>query len=102
MARMSMTNVMTYMRKPGGKNANGTPNQGQQVSVIAQENLKLAVFLFNHRWICTLDWKVMRVHEDKVHLIEGQKKLKDEYKDPDMLFKINKSDMARMMEAIEE
>ena len=31
-----------------------------------------------------------------------QKKLKDEYKDPSMLPKINKSDMAEMMEAIEE
>ena len=30
----------------------------------------------------------------------GQKKLKDEYKDPDMLLKINKSDMAGTMEAI--
>ena len=30
------------------------------------------------------------------------KKLKDEYKDPDMLPKINKFDMTGMMEAIEE
>ena len=39
----------SVMRKPGSKNANGTPDRGQQVSVIAQENLKLAVFLFHHR-----------------------------------------------------
>ena len=32
----------------------------------------------------------------------GQKKLKDDYKDPDMLPKINKSDMAGMMEAIKK
>ena len=32
----------------------------------------------------------------------GQKKLKDEYKDPDVLPKINKLYMAEMMEAIKE
>ena len=36
----------------------------------------------------------MRVHEDIVHLLAGQKKLEDEYKDPNVLPKINKSDMA--------
>ena len=34
---------------PGGKNASRTPDRGQQVSVIAQENLKLAPFHINHR-----------------------------------------------------
>ena len=50
------------MRKPGGKNVNGMPNRGKQVSVIAQENLKLAVFLFNHRWRYTLDWEITGVN----------------------------------------
>ena len=40
--------ICNVMRKPDGKNANGMPNRGQQVSVIAQDNLKLAVFLFHH------------------------------------------------------
>ena len=31
-------------KKPGGKNADRTPNRVQQISVIAEENLKLAVF----------------------------------------------------------
>ena len=44
--------ICNVMRKPGGKNANRMPNWGQQVSVIAQENLNLAVFLFHHRWRC--------------------------------------------------
>ena len=44
----------------------------------------------------------MRVQEDTVHLLEGQKRLKDEYKDPDVLPKINKADMARMMKSIKE
>ena len=35
-------------------------------------------------------------------LLAGQKKLEDEYKDPDVLLKINKSDMAGMMESIEK
>ena len=42
------------------------------------------------------------MHEDTVHLLTGKKRLKDEYKDPEMLHKINKSDMAGMMEAIKE
>ena len=42
------------------------------------------------------------MHEDTVHVLAGKKKLKDEYKDPDMLPKINNSDMAGTMEAIKE
>ena len=90
------------MRKPGGKNANGMSNREQQVSVIAQVNLKLAIFLFCHSHICTLDWEITAVNEDTVHLMKGQKKLKDEYKDPNMLPKIKKSDMTGMMEGTED
>ena len=95
-------NICNVMRKPGGKNTDGTPDRGQQVSVIAQENLKLAAFLFHHRWRCTLDGEFMGVHEDTVPLLAGQKKVEDEYKDTYVLPKINKSEMAGMMEAIEE
>ena len=42
------------------------------------------------------------MHENTVHLLAGQKKLKDEYKDCDVLLKINKSDMAGTMEAIKK
>ena len=35
--------IYNIMRKPCGKNANGTLNGGKQVSVTAQENLKLAI-----------------------------------------------------------
>ena len=35
-------------------------------------------------------------------LLAGQKRLKDEYKDPTMLTKVEKADMAGMMEAIKE
>ena len=87
----NVDDIYDVTRKPGGKNANGTPSRGQQVSVIAQEILKLAAFLFHHRWRCTLDWEITEVHEDTVHLQAGQKKLKDEYKDPNMLPNINKS-----------
>ena len=90
------------MRKPGGNNDYGTPERGHQFSVIAEEHLKLAAFLFLHRWRCTLYWQIMGVNEDTVCLIEGQKKLEDEYKDPNVLPKINKSDMAETMEVIEE
>ena len=87
----------------GGKNANGMPHRGQQVLVIAQENLKLTAFLFyHHRWRCTLDWEIMEVNEGTVHLLAGQKRLKDEYKDSNVLPKMNKSDMAGMMESIKE
>ena len=92
--------MATAMRKPGGKSACGIPNRGQKVSIIAQENLKLAAILFHHKWRCTLDWKIMGKHEDTVHLLAEQKKLDDEQKDPDILPKINNSDMAGMMEFI--
>ena len=44
----NVDDICNVVRKPGGKNANRMPNRGQQVSVIAQENLNLAVFLFHH------------------------------------------------------
>ena len=94
--------ICNVARKPGSKNANGMSDIWQQVLVIAQENLKLAVFLFHHRWRCTLDWEMMGVNEDTLCLMTGQKKLEDEYKDPNVMPKINKSDIAGMMEAIKE
>ena len=60
----NVNEICNVMRKPGGKNANGM-HRGQQVSVIAQENLKLATFVINHRWWCTLDWEITEVHEIK-------------------------------------
>ena len=53
----NVDDICNVMRKPGGKNADGMPDRGQQVSLIAQENLKLAVFLFHHQWRCTFDWE---------------------------------------------
>ena len=51
--------ICNVVRKPGGKNADGTSNRGQQVSVIAQENLMFAAFLSHHLWRCALDWEIM-------------------------------------------
>ena len=89
-------------RKPSCKNINGTPNRGQQVSVITQENLKLEVFLFHHQWRCLFDWEVMGVQENTVSLLMGQKRLEDKYKNTDMLPEVNKSDISGMMESIKE
>ena len=44
----------------------------------------------------------MGVSEDTGHLLVGQKRLEDDYKDPDILPKVNKTDMEGRMEAIEE
>ena len=51
----NVSDILNVMRKPGSKNADGMPDRGQQVSVISQEILKLAAFLFHLRWRCTLD-----------------------------------------------
>ena len=72
------------------------------ILVIAQENLKLAAFIFHHRWRSILDWVITEVDKGTVHLLAGQKKLEDEYKDSDVLPKMNKSDMAGTMEFIKE
>ena len=90
------------MRKPGGKNANKMLNRWQQVSLIAQENLELAVFLFYHRWRYAFNCKVKNMQEDTVYLLAGQNRLKDYYKDPDILPNVNKVNMAGIMEAIKE
>ena len=92
----NVDDICNVVRKSGSKNTDGTPDRGQQVSVINQENLKLATFLFHHVW------EIKGVKEETVHLSAGQKKLKDEYKDPDVLPKINKSDMAGKMKSIKE
>ena len=44
----------------------------------------------------------MGVWENIVCLQEGQKRFKDSYNDPDMLCKVNKADIAGMMESMEE
>ena len=67
----NVNDICNVMRKPGSKNADEMPNRGHQVSIIAQENLKLAAFLLHHRWRCTYDWEIMEVHEDTVHLLTG-------------------------------
>ena len=41
----NVDDICNVMRKPGSKNDDRTPIRGQQVSVIAQENLKLAYFI---------------------------------------------------------
>ena len=41
--------ICNVMRKPCSKNVNRMTERRQQVSVIVQENLKLAAFLFYHR-----------------------------------------------------
>ena len=45
----TVNDICNVVRKPGGKKAYGAPNREQQVSVIAQEKLKLTVFLLHHR-----------------------------------------------------
>ena len=45
----NINDICNFTRKPGDKNSREMPNRGQQVSVIAKENLKLAAFLFHHR-----------------------------------------------------
>ena len=57
----NIDDICNVMRKPGSKNVNRTPDRGQQLSVITQENLKLAASLFHHRWRCTFDWEVTGV-----------------------------------------
>ena len=74
------------------------PYIGQLISVIVQENLKLAAFLLYHKWRCTLDLEITGADEGTVCLMADQKKLKDQYKDPNMLPKVNKSYMAMKMD----
>ena len=87
----NVDDICNVVRKPGSKNADGTPDRGQQVSVIAQENLKLA-FLFHHRWICTL--------EKNGTFLSGPEQTWRWVQRPQHV--INKPDMAGMMESIKE
>ena len=65
----NVDDICNVVRKPYGKNDDWTPKREQQVSVIAQENLKLTAFIFHHRWRCTLDWEITGMQEDTVHLL---------------------------------
>ena len=51
--------------------------RGRQVSVIVEENLKLAIFLFHHKCRCTSDWEISGVNEGTVCQMTGQKLIKD-------------------------
>ena len=51
----NVDDICNVVSKPGSKKTDGMPDRGQQVLVIAQENLKLAAFLFPHRWRYTFD-----------------------------------------------
>ena len=44
----NVNDICNAVKKPGGKNAHRTHDKEQQVSTLAQENLKIAVFLFHH------------------------------------------------------
>ena len=67
----NINDIYNVDRKPSGKNVDRTPNREQQVSVIAQEKLKLAGFLFHHWQRCIFDWVAMGVGEDALHLLAG-------------------------------
>ena len=69
---------------------------------VSYENLKWAFFLFYHQCRCTFDWEIKGVNEETIHKFSFQKKLGDKYEDPDMLPKVNKSDMMGMKKAIKE
>ena len=92
----------TFCVRPCGSMICTCTNREQQVSVVAHENLMLAIFLFHHQWRCTFDWEVTVVCEYTVHLLAGQKRLEDKYKDQDVLPKVNKTYMTGMIEAIKE
>ena len=42
------------------------------------------------------------MHKDTVLVLAGWKRLENDYKAPDMLFKVNKADIAGMIEVIKE
>ena len=90
----NIDDICNLVRKPGGKNANGMPERGQQLSVIAWENQKLNASLFHQKWRCIFDWDVMGMWADTVCLFAGQKRIKNNYKAPDVLPKVNMTDMA--------
>ena len=64
----NVDDICNVVRKPGGKNADGMLDRDQQVTVIVQENLKLAAILFHYRWRCTIDWEITGVDKESAHL----------------------------------
>ena len=46
--------------------------------------------------------KATGIHDDTVHLLTGQKRLKDNYKYPDMLPKVNKAVITGTVEVIKK
>ena len=102
LADKNINDICNVIRKPGRKKQNGMPDKGQQISVITQENLKLAAFSFHQIWRCTFDWEAMGVYDDNVCLLSEQMRYDDDYKDPFMLHRINKTDMPGMIKTIKE
>ena len=80
-------------KKPCSKNVNGVPKKGHQVSVMAQDNLKLAAFLSHYSWRCIYDWEVTKVQKSTICKPVRQKTIKDKCKGPDVLPKVNKANV---------
>ena len=73
--------------------ANKKPDKGEQ------ENQKLDVILFQHRWRCFFEWDVKYTHEERVRKLLARKSWKT---DSDLLSKVNKANAAGTVETIEE
>ena len=99
---MYVNKVCNLIEKLDEKNANGTPNKWHQISVMAQKWLNGIAFLFPHQLTCTYNGEVTKVQEDTICNLSYQKKLKDEYKGPDVLPKVNKANMTGTIKDIKE
>ena len=53
-------------------------------------------------WRCTFDWEMTGVQEDTFCLLPDKKRLEHNYKDLDILPKVNKAALIGTIEAIEE
>ena len=94
-----VNDTCNVVREQGYKNANGTPDRYQQVSVMAYENLKITTPIFHHRWRFTNNWDIWNVQEEE---LAGQKKHEDNYMDHNVLLKVNKADMVGMIATSKE
>ena len=61
------------MRKPISKSADGIPDKGQKVSVIAQENLNLDTFKFYCTGRCTFNLVVTGVWRTKSICLQARR-----------------------------
>ena len=89
------------MRRPGGLVSRKIPDRGNQISIQAVKNLKIATFMFKMIEHCSKAYDIGVVNITSVMQYQHQWELEQKKSDNTEAFKVDKDNWAKTMESIE-